>query len=136
MILSANKLITPYIIIPSSRWKAIWYYWIDNSIKAKTPGRPSVGFEKLSVFKFLFVCAAIDVSEFIQFTWNMAQMFVLCEISWIVFGAHCQNVAFTGISQNYIVALWTTEGGFLKSVLTWLLFIKINKNYIHYSDAQ
>ena len=60
-------------------------------------------------------------------------VYVLYEISCIVFGVPCPNRMYRD-AQNYLKILGPIEGNSLKSILTWLPHIKWN--LYKYSDAQ
>ena len=61
---------------------------------------------------------------------------MLCEISCTIFGVHCSNRASEEIQKSTSIHYGSWKEIFLKSVLTRLSYIKFNKIYVRYSDAQ
>ena len=53
-----------------------------------------------TLYFYLCACEAAAVSEIKLFAWNLPQMFVLCEISYMVFSVHCSNSSCTGIHKT------------------------------------
>ena len=63
-------------------------------------------------------------------------IYMLCEISCTIFGVHCSNRASEEIQKSTSIHYGSWKEIFLKSVLTRLSYIKFNKIYVRYSDAQ
>ena len=116
--------------------KCVWFICLEAKIQfLLTEGQGGLT-AKMSVKsnvklkKFLmFVILSVSVSCYnnhrnypisLKFYTNV---YVLREISCIVFGVHCPNSTCTRIHKS--ISIWSKEGNSLKSILTWLLCMKL-----------